>query len=209
MHPEALTEKGKNLFPLLAYFPEFTLAGGTALALQLGHRVSVDFDLFSGEEIPANLLAKIKRVFANFTVAVIVNNQEELTALIDPVDPVKITFLHYPFPQLWPDVVYERVKTLSAKELSLTKAYTIGRRGEYKDYIDLFYCLRAGIIDLEEMLEVLPKKYGQEINLRLFLEQLVYLDDLIDTKIDFLKPTPSKEMLAQFFQSEVEKIKLV
>jgi hypothetical protein len=46
MHTEALTKEGLQLFPSLAAFDDFYLAGGTALALQIGHRLSVDFDLF-------------------------------------------------------------------------------------------------------------------------------------------------------------------
>jgi len=46
MFQEALTEKGKEFFPLLKKFNDFYLAGGTALALQIGHRVSIDFDFF-------------------------------------------------------------------------------------------------------------------------------------------------------------------
>ncbi len=49
MHTEALTEKGQHLLPTLLTFTGFYLAGGTALALQIGHRVSVDFDFFSPE----------------------------------------------------------------------------------------------------------------------------------------------------------------
>ena len=47
MHDEALTAKAFELFPLLSKFKNFYLAGGTALALHIGHRLSVDFDLFS------------------------------------------------------------------------------------------------------------------------------------------------------------------
>ncbi|MFH1175659.1 MAG: nucleotidyl transferase AbiEii/AbiGii toxin family protein [bacterium] len=56
MFQEALTEEGKKLFPLLKNFNDFYLAGGTALALQIGHRVSVDFDFFSEKEILPSLL---------------------------------------------------------------------------------------------------------------------------------------------------------
>ena len=60
-HPEALTEPGKKIFAQLGAFTGFYLAGGTALAIQIGHRLSIDFDLFSSEEVSPALLAKVTR----------------------------------------------------------------------------------------------------------------------------------------------------
>src|ERR1035437_7859358 len=68
MHTEALTEEGRKLFPALVAFDSFYLAGGTALALQIGHRLSVDFDLFCNDLIDRTLLSKAKKVFAGFPV---------------------------------------------------------------------------------------------------------------------------------------------
>jgi hypothetical protein len=58
MYLWALKLKQKNIFSRLNRFPQFYLAGGTALALQMGHRISVDFDLFSKKEIPINKFNK-------------------------------------------------------------------------------------------------------------------------------------------------------
>ena len=63
MHQEATTSEAKKIFNKLKNFPEFYLAGGTGMALQLGHRVSVDFDFFWGKEIPKGLLPKVQRIF--------------------------------------------------------------------------------------------------------------------------------------------------
>src|SRR3989338_6041599 len=88
MHFETLTEKGKQIFSALDSFKEFYLAGGTALALYIGHRQSFDFDLFSDKEIPASLLSRVKKIFADTPVSPAVNNKEELTVF---VGAVKIT----------------------------------------------------------------------------------------------------------------------
>src|ERR1700722_15939243 len=95
MHPEVLTRPAAALFPTLSRFPGFYLAGGTALALQIGHRISVDFDLFCDDAIDRALLQRVRRIFADADIAVLVNNADELTML---VNGVKITFLTYPFP---------------------------------------------------------------------------------------------------------------
>src|SRR3989338_4815937 len=97
MHPEALTNEGKGVFSRLSQFEVFYLAGGTGLALQLGHRVSVDFDLFNPDYILPAVLLKTKRFFEGFSLSPIVNNPDELSVLINGI---KLTFLRYPFPVL-------------------------------------------------------------------------------------------------------------
>jgi len=94
MHREVLTKTASELFGALSRFCGFYLAGGTALALQIGHRVSVDFDLFSDSDIDRSLLSRAHRVFsAAASIAPLVNNSGELTVL---VNDVKVTFLKYP-----------------------------------------------------------------------------------------------------------------
>ena len=206
MHPEALKEQSRALFSGLKQFPKFYLAGGTALALQIGHRVSVDFDLFSDREIEKTLLSKVQQTFLDYAVSVSVNNPEELTVF---TGDTKITFLRYPFPALLDLADYEGLSLLGVKEIAATKAYTIGRRGSYKDYIDLYFIFSEKYAFLEEVIGLAEKKYGGEFNARLFLEQLIYLDDIEDTAIEFLREGPSdKKMLENFFADEIKKIKL-
>ncbi|MFA4990889.1 MAG: nucleotidyl transferase AbiEii/AbiGii toxin family protein [Candidatus Paceibacterota bacterium] len=63
MNPETISLKRQKIFQKLKNFPQFYLAGGTALALQIGHRMSDDFDLFLEEDIPASLLEKVEKIF--------------------------------------------------------------------------------------------------------------------------------------------------
>lgn len=205
MHPEALNKKGKEIFSKFSTFSDFYLAGGTALALQIGHRISVDFDFFSKKPIEKNFLPKVKQVFSGKAVAPSVDNSDELTVF---VDEVKLTFLYYPFPLLRPLPDYRDVSLLGIKEISATKAYTIGRRGSFKDYVDLYFVISERHAALTEIMELAGKKYGQDFNSRLFLEQLVYLKDIEDTKVIFLKNKATKRDLEDFFTKEVAKIKL-
>ena len=201
---EALPDKNRKTFDDLgAFSDDFYLAGGTALALQIGHRISVDFDLFSDKEIPASLLQKINRLFDRKRVEVSVNNPEELTVFIDEV---KITFLQYPFPLVFEPVRLGNIRALSIKEIAATKAYTIGRRGSFKDYVDLFFIISEAHGSLEDIVALAEKKYGNEFNSRLFLEQLTYLDDVDDFAIIFLKRDIGKSDLQSFFDNEVRKL---
>lgn len=204
MRPEALTNQGKIIFPSLSQFADFYLAGGTAVALQLGHRISVDFDLFTPAPLSPDLLDKIERVFAGQAQEALVNNSTELTIL---VSGVKLTFLHYPFPVTSEFIKYEGLRLLGLSELAATKAYTIGRRGTFKDYVDL-YCIIAGGVLLSDIISLAESKYGAAFNSRLFLEQIIYLEDITDTQITWLARPLTKDQIEQFFLNEIKKIPL-
>jgi predicted nucleotidyltransferase component of viral defense system len=201
MHREVLTKRAAELFGTLSRFSGFYLAGGTALALQIGHRVSVDFDLFADKDIERSLLTRVQRVFSDAaSIAPLINNPDELTVL---VDDVKITFLKYPFQTFDPFVIYENVPLLSVREIAATKAYTIGRRGAFKDYIDLYFISSDQHAALTDIVDIAEKKFGFEFNSRLFLEQLVFLDDVEDTDIQFLKHPVTRPELLSFFEANI------
>lgn len=206
MHHEVLTPEAAKLFPSLRHFAGFDLAGGTALALQIGHRVSVDFDLFSPKRIPSSLLDRVRSVFGRRHVAVSVNRPEELTVF---VNGVKMTFLTYPFPKLFNVVSLEGTRAYSVKEIAATKAYTVGRRGSLKDYVDLFFILMEKHATLKSILASAKKKYGHEFNDRLFLEQLLYLNDLEEGGITFLhNNSVTKQKLRHFFSEQVRALEV-
>lgn len=202
---EVLTQKGRELFPVFKEFKDFYLAGGTGLALQIGHRISVDFDFFTDEFIPKSFLGVVEKAFSGRKVLLSVNNSEELTVF---VDEVKVTFLRYPFPLIGRLFEHKRVKIMDAKEIAVTKAYTIGRRGFFKDYVDLYFCLKEKIISLDEIIDFAEEKYDQEFNARLFLEQLVLLDDIKDVKIVFLKRKVGEKEMEKFFRERIKRIKI-
>jgi len=196
----ALIEEAKKIFPKLAGFEGFYLAGGTALALQVGHRVSVDFDLFSPSGISKQLLAKVEKVFAGSKINVAQNSSDELTVF---VDGVKITFLRYPFGVYKNFVETDGLKILAPETIALTKAYTIGRRGSYKDYVDLYFLLSGEYTTLENILQDCQKIYSDAFSDRLFLEQLVYMKDIDEIEIRYLDKKVKKGDLEEFFEIEV------
>lgn len=204
MHTEVLTPKAVELFPHLSAFGgAFYLAGGTGLALQIGHRISVDFDLFSDDPIKKTLLNNVEQIFAPKSLEVVISNSRELTGLINGV---KFTFLHYPFPTLMPFNTSGPVPLLSVQETLAAKAYTIGRRGEFKDYIDLYFGLSQSHISLQDLIALAARKYGDGFNDRLFLEQLVYLDDIEVVEIRMTNSqVPTKGELVEYFSDLIQK----
>lgn len=205
MHIETITSRRIKILDKLKNFHEYYLVGGTALALQIGHRISVDFDLFSGKEIPENFLDKVEKVFKDFKIIVKINNSEQLTV---EVDGTKIDFVKYPFPLISGFMRFRGINMLKVPEIAAIKARVLGRRPNLKDYLDLYFILKEKHLTLKKIIDIAERKYKDEFDARLFLEQLIYLKDVKFLKIYFLKEKITKIHLQKFFEKEIQKIKL-
>lgn len=204
MHPETITSKQRGILKRIPIPPDYYMAGGTALALQIGHRMSVDFDFFSSEPLSRNLLGLVEERFGSL-VSVVINESQQLTV---EAEGVGVTYLHYPFPVLLPLVEYEGAHLLCSKEIAATKAYTLGRRATFKDYVDLYFLFKESLSTLDETLELAKKKYADAFDARLFLEQLVYFEDVPTVDITFLRGPVHREEMERFFAQEIQKIEL-
>ena len=207
MHQEAITSRAGELLSALAKFSgikDFYLVGGTALALQIGHRISVDLDWFAQKPLPKNLLSSLKKLFPGRKILVDVLKTEELTVRIDGV---QITFLHYPFPWADKPVKGSGFKLASIKQIAVMKAQTINRRAAFKDYVDLYFIVRDHGVTLQEIIRAGSNAFKEEFNSRLFLEQLVYMEDIAETGVDFLGEKAGKKQIQKFFENAVKSLK--
>ncbi len=158
---------------------DFYLAGGTAIALQIGHRKSIDFDLFTEDAIDSQKI--LQNLESDKLDRILVNSTDELTCIYDQV---KITFLRYPF-NFDAEIELDFFRTPSLINLAAMKAYTLGRRSKWKDYVDLYFLLKT--FTLEQIEEQAEKKFGKLFSKRLFREQLVYFDDIDYTeKVEYI-----------------------
>ena len=203
MHDKALTSQAAKIFPKLSRFKDFYLVGGTALALQIGHRISVDFDLFSEKELPSGLLQKIKRDFSGISIEVTYQSPEQINVLLDGV---KATFFYYPYPVLEPLVSYKNISVASISEIAAMKAFAIGKRLSYKDYVDWYFLLSKPYVTVPAVIELAQHKFGGDFNDRLFLGQLASLADITDQKIDFLGPSVDRLTIETTLKKEIEKM---
>ncbi len=177
-HPEAITtECGKALELLLTQpaLASFYLAGGTALALQIGHRISTDLDWFS----PLQLLEswdreRLRSALGQASAFEVINEQDgQMFARLAGVD---ISFIHQPHPLLESVVDYHGTPLASPTDIGLMKLAAINSRGTRRDFIDLF-CLRdwASINQLTELAET---KYADRPTfLDIAARALVYFAD--------------------------------
>lgn len=206
IHEEALTTEAKYLLPLFQNFKDFYLVGGTALALQIGHRLSVDFDFFSYEWTKtANVMAKVKRIFIDAKPTVTYNSPEQLNLI---TKGVKTTFFHYQYPVIRNFVKYKNINIVEKSEIAAMKAFSIGKRLSYKDYIDWYFLLKENHTNLETVIELAKKKFGGDFNDRLFLGQLVSMDDITTQKIDFLRDEVERKTVEKFLKKTVGNFKL-
>jgi len=204
MQIEAIKSEQQRILKELYLFKDFYLVGGTALALQIGHRVSIDFDLFTEKCLPPNLLSRVKKIFPKAKIAIILKHLEQFSVT---VDGIKIDFVKEQ-PLLLDPVVFQNLKIASVAEIAAMKAHTLGFRGKLKDYVDLYFILKNKITDLQSIGDLAERKYGAEFNFRLFLEQLTYMEDIEAVDIEFLREKIDKTGLQKFFQEEVKKIKI-
>ncbi|MFH1537274.1 MAG: nucleotidyl transferase AbiEii/AbiGii toxin family protein [Patescibacteria group bacterium] len=181
------------------------LGGGTALALQLRHRLSFDFDIFFKKPIAKKLLSRVNKIFGASNIHPLVNNEDELTVLYK--NKIKITFLYFPFKKLSSTIKTNSIDLFNLKDLAAYKAYTIGRRGTYRDYLDI-YILLIQKFNLEQIIKIARQIFKSNFNEKLFLEQLVYFDDLKDFKIEFIDPQDKKHMpkiVKEYFTQQIKK----
>jgi len=187
MHDEILSDAQKVLLPLMAQFKrEYYLVGGTAIALHIGHRRSIDFDLFK----PSALNHKRnldKIIAAGFPHAVTRRVEEQMNLL---VNGVKVTFFQYPFPVIPEDRFADTFRMPSLLSLAAMKAYALGRRSKWKDYVDLYFLL-AHHFTLREVVARAIELFGELFSEKLFRAQLSYFDDVdYSESVDYLLETP-------------------
>lgn len=202
MHEEVLVPRALRLLPCIAKFKDFYLVGGTALALQIGHRRSVDFDLFTFDRLEATLFKKIKQIWKDVSIIVTYQSSDQLNLLIDNV---KFTFFTYPYPTLDTCMKWKGISIASIQEIAAVKAYAIGRRLVYKDYVDWYFLLKGGYVTLEKTISFAEKKFSSDFNDRLFLGQLVSCSDISFQKIDFIGDAVSRSTIEKFLNRSVQK----
>lgn len=142
MHPECLQPEAARLLPMVAsalqrYSP--VLAGGTALALHVGHRVSVDFDFFTGNEFdPAAVVQAVQATSADVQVLKL-----ELGTAVMIADGVKVSLFQYPYSFSEPTERFSGAMVTGIVDIAGMKLIAIMQRGARRDFVDLYTVLRT------------------------------------------------------------------
>ena len=193
-----LDQKRIDLLPkLLVFKKDFYLAGGTALALHLGHRDSIDFDFFSQKDFDtAVLFTQIENIFQDFVVQKVQDEKNTLTVIID--EDIKLSFFTYKYPLLDEFVSEEYLNLGSVSDIACMKLSAIVSRSTMKDYVDLYFILQD--VEFSQLLDLVQQKFPP-LDFNLIFKSLVYFDDIIDEPIVFKNNYfVSLEEIKSFFQ---------
>lgn len=151
------------------YLNSFVLVGGTALALQLGNRKSIDLDLFSNTDFSSNeLLISLLDDYQ-----IVVNNQLSQT-LISTINQVEVDFIKFHYPFIRPLVVIENIRMASLEDIAAMKLDSITGRGSKKDFYDVFFLLQQYSID--ELFSFYTEKYPHQTTFHV-ARSLTYFED--------------------------------
>ena len=187
MHSEILDNRQIELLPLMAQFRrEYYLVGGTAIALYIGHRRSIDFDLFKLS--PINHKRNLGKISATSFAHTVTRRVAEQMNLI--VNDVKVTFFQYPFPVTPTEHFDKYFRLPSLLQLAAMKAYALGRRSKWKDYVDLYFLLREHFT-IADITDAATQLFGELYSEKMFRSQLCYFDDVdYSEAVDWLIPNP-------------------
>jgi hypothetical protein len=171
MHLSILSETQKELLPFVKSLrKEYYLVGGTAIALYIGHRMSIDFDLFKKSNVYRTKLSKALHS-ANIDYQLIFANSDSFHIL---ASGVKMTFFQYLF-DIPSKPLLDGIRLPSLLDLGAMKAYALGRRAKWKDYVDLYFILRD-YHTLQEITERTQILFEGVFSAKLFRQQLCYFE---------------------------------
>jgi predicted nucleotidyltransferase component of viral defense system len=160
----------------LDFLKGFYLVGGTALALKLGHRNSIDIDLFTQHEFEDDEL--LENLLEKFDLKLIFNRRN---TIICSINEVKTDFIRHKYPLINNPITEEGITYLSLEDICAMKLHAIQNSGKrLKDFIDIYYLLEH--FSLNQMLEFYEIKYKHS-NKLIALRAINYFED-IDPRID-------------------------
>lgn len=150
-------------------FIDLRLVGGTALALQLGHRNSIDIDLFGFHKLDDE---QLKAQLTQFKEVEVIASSKSIK--IHYINNVKVDIVNYPYPWLDPVLEIENIRMASVRDIAAMKIAAITQRGSRKDFIDLYFLLQQ--FSLTEILAFYKQKITDG-NEWMALRSIPYFDD--------------------------------
>jgi hypothetical protein len=198
MHLEILSKEQLELLPILSSFKkEYYLVGGTAIALHIDHRESIDFDLFKENNIKKkDLYSKLERI--NYKVSFADYNQVNMMS-----NGVKITFFSFPYKIPTTCTLGNHLKLPDLMTLAAMKAFALGRRAKWKEYVDLYFIIKDHF-PVKEISQKAIELFKEEFIPKQFIAQLGYFKGInYDEEVTYLIPNPPSEQEVQDFLVDV------
>lgn len=177
-------------------FGSLRLVGGTALALQYGHRSSIDLDFFGNIESDAETIKDILRKYGKLLVI-----KESKNIKIYQLDGVKVDIVNYSYPWIDTPIVEDGIILASPKDIASMKVNAIEGRGTKKDFIDMYFLLQH--YDLREIFTFYQNKYPENSIFRALMS-LSYFDDAENQFMPKMFSSISWEDVKNYISVQVE-----
>lgn len=200
-----MPDKQIHLFTMLEqveFLKNFYLAGGTGLALQIGHRQSVDFDFFSQDNINLDFIAEQLVKIGDFQ-----RLSESENTIHGVLNDVRVSFFTYKYQLLEKPISWSKIQIAGIKDIACMKLSAIAQRGSRKDFIDLYFLLK--IYRLEDMFNFYEKKFMIRDYQYMLLKSLVYFDDAETDPMPLMVKEVRWEDVKSYIKNRVKDFKLV
>ena len=195
MHTKILSQKQTDLLPFINNFSsDYYLVGGTAIALYLSHRESIDFDLFTDKTLKTrSVKSYLKQNNIHYTIL-----HEAYDQLHILINEVKITFFNFPYKIQHKEKFKDIISMPTLIDLSAMKAFAFGGRAKWKDYVDMYFFLKYNF-SLNQITDRAKQIFTDAFNKKLFHQQLAYYNDIdYSEPVSFLSETPTDDEIKQF-----------
>ena len=177
------------------------LAGGTACALQLGHRVSLDLDFFTEEEFHTKIVLKQLEKLQGFKL-----DETAKWTILGSFPKVKFSYFYYPYPIIKKTGIFSNINIASLEDIAAMKIAAICDRGTKRDFIDLYFLKKKGFL-LDKILEFYDKKYGKlSNNIYHILKSLTYFNDADPQESPKMIKKVSWDEVKEFFRKQTIKL---
>jgi len=174
LYQDILPSGQLRLFETLSsqsFIDDFYLAGGTCLALHIGHRQSIDFDFFIQDDFDTSSIINRLTKIGNYQ-----RDNEEKNTINGSLNGIRISFFGYRYNIIDDFIFFNKIRLAGLKDIAAMKLEAIAGRGSKKDFIDLFFLLQQ--YTLEEIFSFHTLKYGIGLNNQYHhLKSLVYFTD--------------------------------
>ena len=172
LYTNTVAERTLDLLKGLMSVPEldsFILVGGTALSLQIGHRISVDIDLFSNTEIDLSTISQLVKGLG--TVKMMTQSKN---VLILNINDVKVDFVNYSYPFIFDHKIIANIRFADVRDIAAMKLAAVSGRGRKRDFFDIYFLLKD--FTLQDILGFYKDKFSDGSVMQV-LRSLTYFED--------------------------------
>ena len=179
-----------------SYFSNMYLCGGTSLALQIGHRKSIDIDLFGQIDLDDITAAN---TLGSFGTTQTIKKSQNIHIYI--VNGIKVDLVNYSYPLIKPIITKDTIRLVSKPDIAAMKLAAVAGRGSKKDFIDIYFLLRE--FSLSELLAFYNQKYSDGSSF-MVLKSLTYFSDADDEPNPVMLIPINWEQVKTIIAKEVE-----